>query len=391
MTRRPLPPSPNRSHPPPFHKMEAGQFEEMCCALIDKEPGILQADLHQAQRQTQFGVDIIAKHADSEDIDVASCKCYVTLKKDQIRKFSDEFLPHWDTHWHDKNVRRFVLCVAADVKSKQRRAEIAREIKRFKAIGLEYIVWGPRKLQELCRPHKGIVSQYVGEEWVSRLCGTVRPETAPSSTGQILLDNAVVAQLGALQTVLSEEMESRLDLARESLHRGKRSSVADELANIKSDNVLWTSLSPEVQARILRMEAILKLGDGEIQTAKDLAGAADTVYPQDEPRLRAIIAFRSDGPQAALDILSAPTTRDGINLRAAILLEVGNHDAAIELLKRVDDSEDAEVWRIRGYARLLAGDQEGALEAQQVAERIAPDWLAVQHAAGVNAPDQRML
>ena len=59
---------------------------------MDKEPGIRRADRYQVQRQQQFGVDVIAEREGDDGIEVASCKCYVSLKKGAIRSFSDEFL-----------------------------------------------------------------------------------------------------------------------------------------------------------------------------------------------------------------------------------------------------------------------------------------------------------
>lgn len=43
--------SPNRGDPPPFNRLDAKVFEEMCCALLDKEPDVTTADLYMSQRE----------------------------------------------------------------------------------------------------------------------------------------------------------------------------------------------------------------------------------------------------------------------------------------------------------------------------------------------------
>lgn len=375
--------SPKRSKPPPFHELDGGEFEELCCALLDKQPGILQADLHGVPRQTQFGVDIIAKRESREDIDVASCKCKDRLRKGDLAKFSDEFLSHWDSYWHDKNVQRFVLCVAVDVKSHQRQAEIKAEEKRFRAKGLVYEVWAPRQLQELLRPHPGIVSQFLGEHFVPLLCGTVRADAAPPPTAQALIESAMVANLAAVQSALSDEIDARLSSARDALRRGRRDEVARELSRIRSDDAYWRSLAPTVQARLLRLQAIVNLGGGLVEEAEKLADGADAISPAEDNRLRALLMHQRSGAQAALDVLGEPTTRDGTNLRAALLLEVRNPSGALNLLKDTEEDEDAEAWRLRAYGRLMGGDYEEAQQAISKAERLAPDWLVVQKAAAI--------
>ena len=364
--------------------MDAEQFEEMCCALLEKEPAIKKADRYHVQRQQQFGIDIIGERSDGEGIEVASCKCYSRLTKGQIATFSNEFLDHWDTHWHEKNVRRFILCVAVDVRSRQRQDEISLEHARFEALNVDHKVWGPRQLQERLRPHDGIVSQYLGEEWVPRLCGRPQPASAPPSSAHAFLDNVIVAQLQGLQAALSREVELRLEAARDRLRRGDRRGVGAELVALKADDVRWSALKPGIKARALRLEALLCLAREVVEAAEALADEADALAPAEEPRLRALIAYRHGGPQAALEALGEPKTHDGKNLKAAFLLESGDVQSALTLLRQEPTTvKDAEKYRLLAFALLMSGDQANALEAIREAERIAPDWVAVQEATAI--------
>jgi len=151
--------------------MASDAFEEMCCALLAKEPGIVSADLFGRPRESQFGIDVIGEMEGNGGVIVISCKCYGTIKRGNLPRWSDDFLSHWGTRWHEGHVRRFVLATAADVKSSARQSEIRAEKARFAELGIDYEVWPPRLLQEKLRRHPGLVAQFLGNEWVPRLCG----------------------------------------------------------------------------------------------------------------------------------------------------------------------------------------------------------------------------
>jgi hypothetical protein len=146
-------------------------FEEMCCALLAKELDIVSADLFGRPREPQFGIDIIGHIKGSNGTVVVSCKCYVKIGSGELSKWSNDFLDHWSTQWKDRQVRRFILATAADVKSSTRQSEIASEMNRFHKFDVTYEVWPPRLLQEKLRLHPGLVAQFLGREWVQRLCG----------------------------------------------------------------------------------------------------------------------------------------------------------------------------------------------------------------------------
>jgi hypothetical protein len=214
MTSSRVIPSPNRSLPPPFHELDADTFGELSCALYEKESQIRTSDLYRIRGQKQYGIDVIAHRADGADIEVASCKCYKQIKKGEIRKWSDDFLDHWDDHWKSNHVIRFVLAVSVDVRAAQLDKEVIIERDRFKQLGVVYEIWGPRQLQERLRPHPELVSHYLGFEWIERICGQRNLPSfgfASPSTGP--LSAQVVAQISELQAALGEEVEHRLDSA----------------------------------------------------------------------------------------------------------------------------------------------------------------------------------
>src|SRR5665213_2071450 len=113
------------------------RFENLTCDLMAEEPWIADARLYGRTRQKQFGIDVCAERTIEPEIEVASCKCYQSVRKGEIATWSEDFLTHWDTHWKPLHVCRFVLSVACDLNSHERRDEIQREKVRFKRIGVK--------------------------------------------------------------------------------------------------------------------------------------------------------------------------------------------------------------------------------------------------------------
>jgi hypothetical protein len=132
--------------------LEDNQFEELCCALLDKLLEIRTAELYRAPRQPQFGIDVLGRRHD-QGIEVVSCKCYAQVRKGQISEWCDDFLKYWDAHWSLQGVRRFILAVAADTRSEQRQMEIEEQRARFEKIGVELEILGPHQLQGKVRSH----------------------------------------------------------------------------------------------------------------------------------------------------------------------------------------------------------------------------------------------
>lgn len=377
-------PSPNRSKPPAFHELDADAFEEMSCALYEKEPGISKADLYGTKRQPQYGIDVIAERTDGDGIEVASCKCHGNVAKGNIPQWSDDFLTHWENHWKVRKVRKFVLIVASAVNSMQRAAEIEAEKARFAVFGVTYEVWGPRQLQEKIRHYPGLVSQYLGTEFIPRLCGVSPSVETAYSQGSETLSAQVMAQVGALHVALSGEMDKRLDRAFEGILCGNLDVIDAELEDIRTGKN-WTQLVPNTQARVIRLQASLRLQRGDIDGAEDLANEADAIVKPDEPRLRALLASRRMGAEKGLVILGRPTSRDGVQLQAALLLESGRVDDALKILETHPALKDkhAETERLKAVAALMQGRREDAFDAIRRAEELAPDWPAVQRVGGI--------
>ncbi|WP_137141147.1 hypothetical protein [Azospirillum brasilense] len=203
-----------------------------------------------------------------------------------------------------------------------------------------------------------------------------------------LLDAQMTAQLLAL-TVLQKRVvgqaAAQIEQAIDRIRRGDGSAVEGELHDLRADPAVWTALPPADKAKLFRLLASLRLRADDMATAERLADEADGLAPpSDEPRLRALIALHRHGAEAALAILGPPAGRDGAHLAAGLLIEAGDLDAAADLLATHArlTPPDAETWRLRALLALERNDRDGAVAAIREAEALAPDWPAVQEAAG---------
>lgn len=379
-----IPPSVNPSIPPNFYRMPADSFEEMSCALYQEESGISTADLYRRKYQRQFGIDIIATRIDGTGVEVGSCKCYSTIRKGQIPQWGEEFLTHWDSHWKAKNVRKFVLIVASDVNSEEREIEIDAEKARFESYGVTYDVWGPRQLQNKLHRFRGIVSRYLDPWWADRLCGSTQNTASTSVADTGTIPASIIAQISSLQKLLSGSTEKQLETAFEEIQRGNLNTVETQLIDIRTGEA-WSQMLPDVQARVIRLQASLALQRGHIVIAEQLANEADHIHTPKELRLRALIATRKGDIENALEILGEPASRDGVQLRVAMLLDVGCLGEAVKIIENspVLEEPHAETERLKAFVALFQGDRVRAFELIRHAEKLKSDWPSIQRAGAM--------
>jgi tetratricopeptide (TPR) repeat protein len=363
-----------------FHRLGAERFEEVCCHLLYKEPGLEGAELHGRPRQRQFGVDATARRKDGSGIDTVSCKCYENITKGQIAAFSQEFLDHWDGHWSSRSVRRFILCIACNLRSHERQREIEVERARFSELGITFEAWGQRQLSHRVHSHPDI-QRWAFEPWDS--AGAVSTsaqltDNLPTASAQIL-SHEVVAQIAQLQATIEGETVAQLDTAQKTMKRGRLDEVSETLRAIRATPNRWHSLSHAVQARVVRMQGLIALSSGDNTQCQALLDEADSITPADEPRVHALLILRTRGATDALDILSSPSTIDGALLRAALLIEADRCAEARALLGAWDSvrGANAEWHRLSAYLSCVEGAPADGLREIGIAESLAGEWLSV--------------
>lgn len=329
---------------PPFHEMDEYTFQDMCRDIFEEEPEVVTCNVYGVRGQLQRGVDLIAHRAGGDGVELSQCKCVATFGPADIRRVSDEFFDHW-SYWSQKSVRRFVLIVACDLSNTNDQNEILAQSARFFAAGVDYEVWSGSTITNKLRPHPGIVWHYMAhpELWVKIICGR-----APSVSlggvqtedrASILVDTAIVGRMGQLEESLSEEVEAQLESRLTGWREGRYVEAPDWIRDIKEDATKWGALAPRVKARILCFEGRVALGlQQDVVAAKEIADEAEALFPVGElPRLRAMIVYTEDGPEAALESLKGHDDIDSLNLRAAFLLELGRTEDALLTLEAHND------------------------------------------------------
>jgi tetratricopeptide (TPR) repeat protein len=333
---------------PPFYDLDEYIFQDLCRDLFDTEPCVDNCEVYGVRGQSQDGIDLIAYLAMGDGIEVGQCKCYRDFPPREIRKASDEFFDYWEDRWSEENVKRFVLFVACDLSIRQRQDEILEQKKRFSRFKIKYEAWSAAKIRNKLRPHRGIVSTYLipPEHWVSVICGGAPilspPEGGIGEQESGVVSRALTTRLEQLEEYLSGETEERLELMRKLCQEGKRGEAIDWLNRLKSNTSKWNALSSEIQAKLLIFEAGLVLDTtGDIKRSKLLADQALDLAPsENQTRLRAHFAWREQDPGTAIEILKGHNDVDSLNLKAILLLEMGQVDESLAVLSFADSGDE---------------------------------------------------
>ncbi|WP_157658124.1 tetratricopeptide repeat protein [Burkholderia ubonensis] len=389
MTEKParptIPPSPNRGDPPDFWRMEWKQFEELTCAVLDKEPDVKYADLFHLDGQPQYGVDSYGDMNHEFAIVVASSKCYESIIESQIENWSSDFLKHYDSYWKARNVRRFILAVASPVHGRKTSDMVATQKKRFHELGIEYEVWGPRQFQEKLRFHRGIVTQFLGTYWANQICGDVPVGSDAVATGQDAILDHITNQVTPLISALSEVLDSKLESLKQQLREEPSRNIVRELEGMRSGSH-WPRVVPNVKSKCLRYLASAKLQQGDIDAATALADEADALSTDGAATFRALLLAHQGDQVGALRLLEQAREPEAQELKAALLIQTGRLDEAAQVLDRlpaVAGEPSIEASRLRAFLLLYRGERTEALAEIRRAETRAPRWFAVRRSGAV--------
>lgn len=372
---------------PPFHELGAYRFEELCRDLLAAEPEIATCDIYGDPGQTQDGIDLLAQCINGDGIEVGQSKCYSDFPPREIRAASDKFFEYWG-HWSRENVKRFVLFVACDLRTRQRQDEIRAQQRRFAQVGIVYEAWSAATIRNKLRPHPGIVANHLSppDHWVLVICGTSLQisgyGTQPFDTVQVALKN----QLDQFAAYISDDKDEDIEHLREAWREGRKEDARNGIIELKSA-VVWPFLHSSTKAKLLRFEAnvVLQL-TGDIARAKELADEAHILAPSDsESILRAMIAYTESGPEAALPILAEQQDLHSRNLKAAFLLQMGRADEGRAFLnvETIGLQPNAETFRLRALVNLQAkAINQAQLDIQKAAE-LAPRWESIRYTFAV--------
>jgi len=328
---------------PQFYKMDEYIFQNLCRDIFDAEPNIVSCDVYGVRGQSQDGIDLLAHRGVGDGIEVGQCKCYRSFSHRQINEVSDEFFKYWD-RWSKENVKRFVLFVACDLNQRQQQDEILKQRKCFESYRVAYEVWSAAKIRNKLRQRPGIVASNFSnpEYWIRAICGRASHTSTileQQSKSVVIVEAALISHSKELAREISDDIEHQLLDMVIAFREGHKDKAIKWIKNLKDNGSRWLTLSKEAKAKVLLLEANLELGaTNNLPLVKKLADEAESLAPAiNQRRLRALIARFENKPNVALELLADQEDIDSLNLRAAILLEMGRVDECNKILKFEED------------------------------------------------------
>ena len=375
--------------PPPFHQLHPNTFELMSRDLLSKQEHIALADLYGTRGQTQYGVDILAKYKDEYANVAAQCKCYSTTTTPDLRLASDEFLNHL-ARWKNFNIKKFILIVACALDRTELQDEIQAQIKRFHEHGIQYEAWSASTLRTKLAPHADVVRAHIRNQyWVEQICGSSSGAFTKSrglTSGVEQAMGLIGSEFETITSIVSREIGEKIESIRELNRQGRTSEALDRVNQLRQDQS-WDYLDKPLQAKILRVAAALTLSKiADTQEAQRLADGAAVNDPQaDETFIRTLLRYYKQGAADALLAIPQPFDLDTLNLKAAILVELGQVDEVILLIDNTPTSvkPDAETWRLKALALLGKREHNGARAEVEKALAERPNWEGVQIVAAI--------
>ena len=336
-----MPPGIVSGQDPPFYKMDSILFQNLCRDIFDAQPTVSTCSVYGVIGEGQYGIDLRAFRKNGDGIEVGQCKCHRNFPPHKIRDVSDEFFKHWESHWSKRNVKRFILFVACDLKKINRQEEISKQTKRFAKYGIEYEAWSAEQIRTKLGPYPWIVGFYLhpSDHWIKEICGistspSLFVENTSAQTSVIVTEEQISQLLGQE----SKNTAKQLICMRKEWQEGHKSKVMEWLEGLR--NGKWHLLSPEVKADVLLFEAGIELDENhDISRARELADEAHILMPsQNQIRIRAWIVCYENGPEEALSVLDNQKDIDSLNLRATFLLMLNRVEEALEVLNFKDES-----------------------------------------------------
>jgi hypothetical protein len=364
-----------------FWDLGRSSFEEFALALHASDLQVFNANMYAPDGQAQFGADHYAyRRVDGQAVlEVGQSKAEREFGAAKIRKAADKFLGHWVDQWQPKKVRRFILIVGCKIKSGKAAEEIIAQTERFAEMGVEFELWDATGIYHRLGGAPNAVRTYLDNDWYEKIFGTsggpltaLARDLARNDHGaqQVV---AVVGRLNEAETTQIAEWKRRV-------RRGEANAVEREV-----DRALAASSADlygeDTRARLLRLQAALRVNDGDAERARTLLDQADALDGETSPRLRAIIAMRVVGPAAFLAEPQDLRDPDVAEVVAIGWLRSSKPSEALGALEMAlaHDTPSSETFRIAALAQLVAGARDEAVVlARKAVARDSDSRLAAQ-------------
>jgi len=368
-----------------FHVLGSRPFEHFARALHETQPDIFGSQLYGPDGQGQFGADHIAWHRSEPApyLEVGQSKAKRTFGPSDLRNAAKEFTDHWNTHWWDKGVRRFILFVGCVIKSRKAADEIIALTRDFADRGIELQVWDAHAIYDRLPAAPSVVRTHLGHEWYARIFG----EPAGPLTGlarDLARGDRGAFMVGGYVARLNQAETAELIELRRRTRRGESATIIAELETMLFGSPVADAVAPEVRAGQLRMLAGLVVRRDPPERTRQLLDEADAL-DGDSQRVRDILLLETIGPEAVLAAIDQPALPERAEVRAIAQLRLGKADAAFaELAGHVDAEEaSAETLRVASMAKLAGGERTTALTLAERGVQRDPDARACAMALGL--------
>lgn len=363
------------AEPLPFVAMHEDDFEDLCCDLLQKEPSITTAERFGVRGQRQDGIDIRAYRSDG-GAEVAQSKRYSTFTRANLRSAAEIFLASRDI-WENWDVRRFVVCVACDVRNRRVQDEHQTLREQFQREGLNFELWGDTILANKLRGDRTLAEKYFSGEPLRRLCGSA----FTSDAAQLSPIEAARSQLTFSEECGVEfegEAEHELSEIRELARSGQPRTAVARVQRLRA-SPRWNLLRARTRAQLLRLAASLSLDcDRDLDAAgRDLKQARELDERLNYQIVDAAVALYRTNARDALSVLGQPLEIDAFNIKLALLELTG---AAQEILDEVDKAPfepNAGTYRLASIAAVSVRDLATAERFAAKALALAPTWHLV--------------
>lgn len=184
-----------------------------------------------------------------------------------------------------------------------------------------------------------------------------------------------------LASLVSASTERELLNVRDAWRSGDPTPAVQWIQEVKATPKRWEVLDPTIQARILCLEASLKIDlDNDLNAAKELADQARQIsQTSNEMRLRALIALQEFGPDEALRYVESLDDIESLHQRVAILMLKGQFSDGKAILYQIfkgdrDMQPTAETYRLVALAAFVEEDLPRARQEIGRALELQPEW-----------------
>ena len=375
--RRPLNPQAEHS----FYELGSKRFEQFARALHEAQPDIVGTGLYGPDGQSQFGVDHYAFHRieGGHYLEVGQSKAERRFGRTKVREAADKFLDHWDNHWREKDVRRFILFVGCSIKSREAADEIILQTDRFAKLGIQFSVWDSTAIFDRLHGANVVVRQYLDQDWYEFIFG--KPAGPLSGLQQELEKGnwGALAVQGYVSRLNQAETAEIADFKRRT-KKGESFQVIAELERALGSEAI-KALSAAVRAEKLRLLAGLVMTSDDFARVQQLLDEADRLEG-DSRRLRAILLLETVGSEAVLEGVDAEGAPELAEVRAVAWLRSNRSLEAFHELEPflTTESVRAETIRLAALAKLVGGDRAAAVDLAERAVDLDGDSRACKQA-----------